>query len=785
MAWCLYAPVQTQADAPRAANPVGEEALSEQFRNTLETYCYSCHADGAKKGGFTFDGLSSDLSALGAAEQWQKVYAQVVLGVMPPVNRTQPDPDEAQQVLDTIADKLVENGYGTGMGTRLLHPKYGNVVNHEKLFDGTIQTEPYTPARLWRYRPAIYKQMLPDRFMGSPGVVYAFDGTGYRGEVEIVDQDLILGGKNVKGLKTNQRRGLNQRGAASNSNPFHEFEHHASGFTDYASITADLASLEALMRNAEVIAQTLTKGEIVNLHYKIRTKDSVGARQTGGFAGGITGIISKPFREHDPWFQERWEEGGRYKHRDVFRPYVEQVEPLTDAQVDEAVMVAFKTLLLREPSADEVRRYRGLLESSMPEGRVLAIQGLIVSLCISPEFVYRMELGLGEEMPDGRRRLSNDELYYALHYALTDKDPEPHKAFLIRGNRYPPKLDTREEVYGYVMYKLERLGFRKPDLKAPDWEFFKTNHRIRGFFREYFGYHKAPTVFKDADRFPYHVGSETMVRDTDKLIDWILAEDERVFEKLLTDTRAFPAVWGITNEGEVPSRAHHAHWATYIRAYSDSYTMRQHWEHEQENPGQPVELPKHQRAGILTQPAWLVAYSGNFDNDPIRRGLWIRKHLLGQIVSDVPQDVDAKVPEDPHRTLRDRLEVTREARCWNCHQKMDDLGYAFEMFADSGAFRTEEIGKPVDTRGAITFSGVPELDGPVENAVEMMHRLAESDLARQVFLRYMFRYYMGRNEMLSDSKTLIEMDQAYLESNGSFKHTLATLLSSDSFLYRK
>jgi hypothetical protein len=44
---------------------------------------------------------------------------------------------------------------------------------------------------------------------------------------------------------------------------------------------------------------------------------------------------------------------------------------------------------------------------------------------------------------------------------------------------------------------------------------------------------------------------------------------------------------------------------------------------------------------------------------------------------------------------------------------------------------------------------------------------------------------MGRNERLTDSKTLIAADQAYLESGGSYKALVISLLSSDSFLYRK
>ena len=44
---------------------------------------------------------------------------------------------------------------------------------------------------------------------------------------------------------------------------------------------------------------------------------------------------------------------------------------------------------------------------------------------------------------------------------------------------------------------------------------------------------------------------------------------------------------------------------------------------------------------------------------------------------------------------------------------------------------------------------------------------------------------MGRNEMLSDSRTLMDADKAYVQSGGSFKAVVVSLLTSDSFLYRK
>jgi len=67
----------------------------------------------------------------------------------------------------------------------------------------------------------------------------------------------------------------------------------------------------------------------------------------------------------------------------------------------------------------------------------------------------------------------------------------------------------------------------------------------------------------------------------------------------------------------------------------------------------------------------------------------------------------------------------------------------------------------------------------------MIGRLAKSERVRQSIIRHAFRFYMGRNEMLTDSQTLIEADKAYVESGGSFKAVIVSLLTSDSFMYRK
>lgn len=218
------------------------------------------------------------------------------------------------------------------------------------------------------------------------------------------------------------------------------------------------------------------------------------------------------------------------------------------------------------------------------------------------------------------------------------------------------------------------------------------------------------------------------------------------------------------------------------------------------------------RKGMLTHPAWLIAFSQNTETDPVIRGKWVREKLLAGTVPDIPITVDAVIPEDHTKTLRQRLvNKTEKKECWKCHVYMNPLGYAFESYDDFGRFRTEEsIEHPenlitkmpdkgdspadlrdifktmkVDPKGKLVGTDDPSLDGEITDAIDLAGRLGKSRKVRQSIIRYAFRYFMGRNEFLSDSATLIDAERAYTESGGSFDAVIISLLTSDSFIYRK
>jgi hypothetical protein len=228
---------------------------------------------------------------------------------------------------------------------------------------------------------------------------------------------------------------------------------------------------------------------------------------------------------------------------------------------------------------------------------------------------------------------------------------------------------------------------------------------------------------------------------------------------------------------------------------------------------QPAKVPG--RKGMLTHPAWLIAHAFNTETDPVHRGKFVREKLLADTIPDVPITVDAVIPEHHDKTLRARLaSATETTSCWHCHEKMNPLGYTFEMYDDFGRSRTQEFLEypehlitkrpdeakdrnhlldlrdiyktlPVDSSGHLAGTGDPTLDGDLSGAIDLAERLSKSRRVRQSFIRHAFRYFMGRNEFLSDSKTLIDAEQAYVENGGSFDAVIVSLLTSDSFIYRK
>ncbi|MCE9534469.1 MAG: DUF1588 domain-containing protein, partial [Planctomycetes bacterium] len=378
------------------------------------------------------------------------------------------------------------------------------------------------------------------------------------------------------------------------------------------------------------------------------------------------------------------------------------------------------------------------------------------------------ELGDGKPDEYGRVMMTPREIAEAISYAITDLPPDNRLMETLRYGKLKTRDDVRREVQRLLTddRKVENvLMIRFPILR---------------FFREYFGYDTAPQVFKDMELLNPEI-RHALVVDTDRLVLDIFYQDKNVLEELLTTNKSYVASSFIRS---VPLREIKKKGGTHPFGSKNHLNEVYNLEPEKWSEEQPMTFPATERAGILTQPSWLIAHSTNDSNHAIHRGKWIRERLLGGAIPDTPITVDAQLPEEPEKPLRERMRVTREASCIKCHQRMDPLGLPFEMYDDWGRFRTKELGQPVDTTGAIKFSPDEKLEGLVVNAIDMIKKLAKSEHVHQVFVRHAFRYWMGRNETIEDAPTLQAAYKAYKDGGGSMKALITSLLTSDSFLYR-
>ncbi|QDU92439.1 DUF1588 domain-containing protein [Lignipirellula cremea] len=456
----------------------------------------------------------------------------------------------------------------------------------------------------------------------------------------------------------------------------------------------------------------------------------------------------------------------------------DEKNPASDAEVETAIGYLFDHVLRRQPTPDELARFKTLLQKNIADaGRETGVKFALAAVLLLPEAVLRSERGEAANAA-GRVRLAPREIAFALAYALTDRRPE---SWLL-AEADQGKLDTQDGVAAAVRRMLDDPKLNKP--------------RIMRFFREYFDYETALEVFKNPDDGVEHLPRQ-LVADTERLIEWILERDEQVLYELLTTQKSFVNYrWDSKKQEGAKASDGAAHLA---------YGLPPDWKWTAD---QPIDLPANQRAGILTQPAWLVAVSKSDDNDVIHRGKWVRERLLGNVVPDIPITVDAQLPIAPEQTLRQRMAVTQEQYCWQCHRLMNRVGYPFEMYDHYGRFRTVEQvldpaataanldakgkhlgdvlqGIPADIRGGIEFVGDTRVEGDVSGAVELLHKLAASERVEQVFIRHAFRYWLARNETPGDAASLQAAQQAYRTSNGSMKALIAALLSSESFLYRR
>tara|TARA_B100000029_G_scaffold13584_1_gene14277 strand:- start:932 stop:3502 length:2571 start_codon:yes stop_codon:yes gene_type:complete len=825
----LWAPIMALA-----APPDGSFLVPGDVQEVLRSRCIGCHGAETSESDIRLDGLA-DLAQPARLDLLNKAQDQLFLGLMPPEQAAQPTTSERARLAGWLRAELRLHN-ASKLDEKLRYPSYGNYVDHDQLFGSVVADVGWSPARRWLVNPQIFHERVMDvfrlegrqrsgfatrQFHGVTNPFILPDHSGVRDYdittldgghlLVMLDNARWIAGKQVFAarLKTAEKDRLlaeqDKRDRWYPKTTPKEFESIilADGPpTDQQMVAAIQEQFDCVLRRP-ADADELEK-------YTGLLKSSIAL---GGNTSGLQQMLVAILLESE--FLYRLEFGGGH-------PDEHGRKKLTPREASYAISYALGD---RRPDA--------VLNEAVRSGRLetRADYEREVKRLLADKSHFR---GQVDPTLNGKHYRSNETSHPkiirffreffgypgALKVFKDSKRSEGKYRNPGRGSQATPGWLTLEadRIVTWHVEK-DRDVFRQ--LLTSD-EFFvyhnkdnRTGRRIIDEWQAVYDRLKT-TPWKTEpqrvlDEHLEFLKKQKSMRIVDNSRPGELVNYMHYFEESLGQGRTpfttHPWAHGYTLHHSpfyslppTPSIGRYGSWKS--TKYNDKLTKTVFWDY-------PVEQPFRikNRKGILTHPAWLIAHSTNFHSDPVRRGRWIREKLLAGRVPDVPITVDAQVPDDPHRTFRARVEsVTGAATCRRCHRQMNPLGLAFEMYDDFGRYRTVEAlehpdnllksgnGKttfdvyktaPVVTTGRLEGTGEPGLDGEVSDALDMIDRLARSSRVRQSIIRHAFRFFMGRNEMLSDSRTLRDADRAYTASGGSFRAVVVSLLTSDSFMYRK
>ena len=200
---------------------------------------------------------------------------------------------------------------------------------------------------------------------------------------------------------------------------------------------------------------------------------------------------------------------------------------------------------------------------------------------------------------------------------------------------------------------------------------------------------------------------------------------------------------------------------------------------------QKADLPRDQRAGLLTQGSLLAGQAHSDRTSFILRGKLIREALLCTPVPPPPPDAtgnEASVPATA--TARERAAAHRQKpECASCHELFDPIGFAFENYDATGRYRrTEADGKPIES--AVSLTATRGLDGPVTSGIELARKLGSADEVRECVARQWMRFALGREDATEDKSSLAAASKALGDGGGKLRDMLAALARSDAFRFQ-
>jgi len=207
---------------------------------------------------------------------------------------------------------------------------------------------------------------------------------------------------------------------------------------------------------------------------------------------------------------------------------------------------------------------------------------------------------------------------------------------------------------------------------------------------------------------------------------------------------------------------------------------RHYWLEPPEGFGfERVKLTDKRRGGLLGQAGVLAVTANGIETSPVVRGVWLLENILGTPPSPPLADVEPLDPDARGATsIRERLQKHREnPNCYECHRKIDPLGFALENFDPIGRWRDhDEQGLKIDSAGELpdgaTFADVIGLKRILVEQRELFAR----SLARKLL-----EYALGRRLKPTDRPAIDRLLAHQRQAGNGFRDLVIQAVLSEPF----
>lgn len=194
---------------------------------------------------------------------------------------------------------------------------------------------------------------------------------------------------------------------------------------------------------------------------------------------------------------------------------------------------------------------------------------------------------------------------------------------------------------------------------------------------------------------------------------------------------------------------------------------------------------EYQRGGLLPMAAFLTHNSPGLRTSPVKRGYWVARRVLGEVIPPPPPTVP-ELPSDEAKLelpLREMLAKHRDnPACSSCHARFDSFGLTFESYGPVGETRSKDLaGHTVDTQAV--FPGGTQGTG-LAGLQSYIRANREKDFLDNLS-RKMLVYALGRSLLLSDEPLIQRMNDRMASNGHRFSTLVETIVTSPQFLKKR